>query len=167
MLNQSLFFLFPLITVLAGIGDLLTMKIPNRITMALLAGFCIAAPFAIGWNPSVLAGHLGAGLIMLVVGFAFFAFGWIGGGDAKFAAVAALWLGLPQLLAFVVFASVFGGILTIALMLFRYVPLPQAAERVVWIDRLHTLAEGIPYGLALAASALAVYPKSIWINLMG
>ncbi len=167
MLNQLLFFIFPLIAVLAGIGDMITMKISNRITLALLVGFCVAAPVTIGWAPSVLAGHLGAGLIMLVVGFALFAFGWVGGGDAKFAAVVALWLGLPQLLPFVLFASVFGGALTIGLMLFRYVPLPQVAARVDWIGRLHTLADGIPYGLALAASALVIYPESIWLTLLG
>jgi prepilin peptidase CpaA len=32
-----------------------------------------------------------------------------------------------------------------------------------WILRLHETDGGIPYGIALAAAALAVYPKTGWM----
>jgi Flp pilus assembly protein protease CpaA len=62
---------------------------------------------------------LAAGAVVLAIGFACFAFGWIGGGDAKFAAVIALWLGLGHVLEFLVTSAVFGGVLTIAILTFR------------------------------------------------
>ena len=42
--------------------------------------------------------HLGAGAAVLVVAFACFAMGWVGGGDAKVAAGVALWFGFDHLL---------------------------------------------------------------------
>ena len=41
--------------------------------------------------------------------------GWIGGGDAKLAAVTVLWLGLGHLADYLVYASLLGGALTIAI----------------------------------------------------
>ena len=43
-------------------------------------------------------------LAVLVVTFAFFARGWIGGGDAKLAAATALWLGFDQLMTYLIYA---------------------------------------------------------------
>ena len=63
--------------------------------------------------------HVGAAAAVLVVSFMFFARGWIGGGDAKLAAATALWLGFDQLLNYLIFASLFGGVLTLAIMRFR------------------------------------------------
>lgn len=166
MFLYVLFLVFPVIVVLAGIGDMMTMKISNRFFLALIAGFCLVAPFSIGWNPALIGEHLAAGAIMLVIAFALFAFGLIGGGDAKLAAGIALWLGLPQLLPFAVIASVFGGLLTIALLLFSTVPMPPVAMRLSWLGRLHSLKDGIPYGLALSAAALTLYPQTNWVNLI-
>ena len=58
--------------------------------------------------------HVGAAASVLVVTFMFFARGWIGGGDAKLAAATALWLGFDQLLDYLLYASLFGGVLTLA-----------------------------------------------------
>ena len=62
---------------------------------------------------------------MLVVAFVFFARGWIGGGDAKLAAATALWLGFDHLLAYLLYASLFGGLLTLVLLQVRTMPLPS------------------------------------------
>ena len=58
---------------------------------------------------ALIASHAGAGALVLVIAFACFAFGWIGGGDAKLAAAAALWFGFDHLLDYLVYASLFGG----------------------------------------------------------
>ena len=71
--------------------------------------------------------HAGAGCAVLVVAFGFFTRGWIGGGDAKLAAATALWLGFDHLLAYLVYASLFGGALTLLLLQFRTMPLPAHA----------------------------------------
>jgi len=36
--------------------------------------------------------------------------------------------------------------------------------RQAWIERLHGKDAGIPYGIALAAAALAVYPDTAWMT---
>jgi prepilin peptidase CpaA len=33
-----------------------------------------------------------------------------------------------------------------------------------WLARLHDRRVGVPYGIALAAAALAVYPNTIWMT---
>ena len=50
---------------------------------------------------------------------------------------------------------------------FRKLPLPDFLARQPWIMRLHETGGGIPYGIALAAAALAVYPKTGWMPAFG
>jgi len=57
-------------------------------------------------------------------------------------------------------ASVFGGALTIAVILLRQVPLPAMLARQGWIVRLHDARSGIPYGVALAAGAFFLLPST-------
>jgi prepilin peptidase CpaA len=108
--------------------------------------------------------HTGAGLAVLAITFSFFAFGWIGGGDAKLAAATALWLGFDHLLAYAIYASIFGGALTLVIIKFRVMPLPALLARQAWVRRLHETGAGVPYGIALAAAALVVYPQTPWMQ---
>jgi prepilin peptidase CpaA len=165
ILSYGAFLIFPLVMVYAGVSDLLSMTIPNRLSLLGIAAFIIAAPIA-GLGLGDIGLHLAAGAVVLVAGFAMFAFGWIGGGDAKIAAVAALWLGLSHTLEFLLLSSVFGGMLSIFILLARRRFLPVIAVRQQWIMRLHDPSTGVPYGLALGAAALAVYPKTIWLGLV-
>jgi prepilin peptidase CpaA len=112
---------------------------------------------------TVIAMHLGAAALVLVFAFIFFARGWIGGGDAKLAAATALWFGFGHLMDYLVYASLLGGALTLLLLQFRRWPLPQVLARQPWVSRLHEPQEGIPYGIALAAAALIVYPNTVWM----
>jgi prepilin peptidase CpaA len=107
--------------------------------------------------------HLAAAAVVLVIAFIFFAQGWIGGGDAKLVAATALWFGFDYLLDYLIYASLFGGALTLTLLQFRKLPLPAVLARQDWIVRLHETGAGVPYGIALAAAALAVYPKTGWM----
>jgi prepilin peptidase CpaA len=111
--------------------------------------------------------HFAAGAGVLVLGFTCFAFGWIGGGDAKLAAVLALFLGVDNVVEFVVLASVLGGVLTVALLGYRATVVPAFIIRQPWAQRLHDRQTGVPYGIALAAAALVVYPHTVWIGLLG
>jgi prepilin peptidase CpaA len=110
---------------------------------------------------------MGAGFAVLVVTFIFFARGWIGGGDAKLAAVTALWFGFDQLLSYALYASLLGGVLTLAMLRFRLVPLPKMLAGHEWAQRLHRLDGGVPYGIALAAAALMIYPDTPWMKALG
>jgi prepilin peptidase CpaA len=44
------------------------------------------------------------------------------------------------------------------------VPLPSLLLGQEWALRLHRRDAGIPYGLALAAGALLVYPQTVWFT---
>jgi prepilin peptidase CpaA len=155
--------LFPALMAFAACSDLLTMTISNRVSLALVAGFFVLA-FVIGMNPALIMSHLGAAAVVLVVAFVFFARGWIGGGDAKLTAATALWLGFDHLLTYLLYASLFGGLLTLVLLNVRTMPLPNLLSGQPWAVRLHHKDSGVPYGIALAAAALVVYPDTIWMK---
>ena len=155
--------LFPALMAFAASSDLFTMTISNRVTLILVAGFYVLALFT-GMNLNAVLWHTVAALAVLAVTFTFFAQGWIGGGDAKLAAATALWLGFDHLLAYALYASIFGGILTLAMIRFRLIPLPAALARQDWVQRLHKLDGGVPYGIALAPAALLIYPDTAWMQ---
>lgn len=157
---------FPLLMAFAAWSDLFTMTISNRVSLILLAGFFLLAAL-IGMPGAQLLSHIGAGALVLAITFTFFACGWIGGGDAKLAAVTALWLGFDPLMNYLVYASLFGGALTLLLLRFRALPLPQAVTGQEWVLRLHNAKSGVPYGIALAIAALAVYPSTVWMRPLG
>ena len=165
LIHVVLFALFPLALAYAATSDLLTLTIPNRLVLAIVVLFAALSPLAgVGWGDVAL--HFAAGAAVLVLGFACFAFGWIGGGDAKLAAAIALFLGIENALAFVALASVLGGALTLALLGFRQTVVPAAIIRQPWVQRLHSATTGVPYGIALAAAAALIYPQTIWAALL-
>jgi prepilin peptidase CpaA len=155
--------LFPALMAFAAASDLLTMTIPNRVSLALVAGF-VALSLASGMGATDMLSHVGAGAAVLAIAFTCFAMGWVGGGDAKVAAAASLWFGFAHLLNYLVYASLFGGALTLLLLQFRQWPLPHALASQGWLSRLHAKESGIPYGIALAIGALMIYPETEWIR---
>jgi prepilin peptidase CpaA len=163
ILDIARLLLFPALMAFAAASDLLTMTISNRVSLALAAGFLILALLS-GMGFHDILSHLGAGAGVLTVAFACFAMGWIGGGDAKLAAAAALWFGFGHLMNYLVYASLFGGVLTLLLLQFRQWPLPYALCGQTWLLRLHAKDSGIPYGIALAIGALMIYPQTDWIK---
>jgi prepilin peptidase CpaA len=102
--------------------------------------------------------HLLAGCTALVAGMLFFAFGWVGGGDAKLFATAALWLGWDALFEYALLAALLGGCLTLMLLLLRQMPLPPILTVQPWIARLADRRGGVPYGVAIALAALTIWP---------
>ena len=157
---------FPALMAFAASSDLITMTISNRVSLALIAGFFVLALMT-SMPLAEIGMHAAAAAAVLVVAFVFFARGWIGGGDAKLAAATALWFGFDQLLNYVIFASLFGGLLTLAILRFRLMPLPAILAGQEWAKRLHRMDTGIPYGIALALAALMIYPDTPWMKLLG
>jgi prepilin peptidase CpaA len=163
ILDTARLLLFPALMAFAAASDLFTMTISNRVSLALAAGFLVLALLS-GMSFHDILSHLGAGTVVLTVAFACFAMGWVGGGDAKVAAAAALWFGFAHLLDYLVYASLFGGALTLLLLQFRQWPLPYPFAGQAWLLKLHAKESGIPYGIALAIGALMVYPETEWIK---
>ena len=149
----------PLLLALAAGYDLASFTIPNFLNIAVIAVFPLFA-LAAGLTLPAVGLHLLAGFAGLALGFALFALGWIGGGDAKLFAGVSLWLGFADLAPYALVASVFGGFLTLALLMARQWPLPQNLARHAWIIRLHDAKSGIPYGVALAAGAFILLPNT-------
>jgi prepilin peptidase CpaA len=163
ILDIARLLLFPALMAFAAASDLFTMTISNRVSLALAAGFLFLALVS-GMGFYDILSHIAAGFTVLVVAFACFAMGWVGGGDAKVAAAAALWFGFGHLLSYLVYASFFGGALTLLLLQFRQWPLPYPLAGQAWLIKLHAKESGVPYGIALAIGALAVYPETEWIK---
>jgi prepilin peptidase CpaA len=139
------------------------MTISNRVSLALAAGFLVLA-VASGMGAQDILMHVGAGAAVLLVAFGCFAMGWVGGGDAKVAAAAALWFGFAHLMNYLLYASLFGGALTLLLLQFREWPLPVSFAGQRWLARLHAKENRVPYAIALAAGALMIYPETEWIK---
>jgi len=149
----------------AAVLDLTTMRIRNDLVLFLLAVYAALAPLAgIGWGEIGMSALVASGV--LAVMFGLFAMGWIGGGDAKLAAVAALWLGAGNVLPFVFWTALAGGVLTFLLLQFRTIPIPEAWLGIPWVARLHAATSGVPYGVAIAAGALAAFPETAWIRIL-
>jgi prepilin peptidase CpaA len=154
--------LFPAMMAFAASSDLFTMTIANRVSLILVAGFGLLA-LLVGMSTAEIISHAGAAAVVLAIVFAMFTRGWIGGGDAKLAAATVLWLGFAHLADYLVYASLIGGALTLAIIQFRTMPLPKLFVGREWAERLHRLDAGVPYGIALAAAALLVYPHTEWM----
>ena len=151
--------LFPLGMALAASSDLLTMKISNKLVLFLIAAFFIVA-IAVQLPLEVMGMHVLCALLVLAVGFTLFALGWIGGGDAKLAAATALWLGFGLAMPYVISSALLGGVLTLAILALRQLPLMPVLTRYGWLERLYNPKSGVPYGIALAIAGLLTYSSS-------
>ncbi len=162
MLQAVTLLFFPVLMAFAALSDLFTMTISNRISIALVAVF---VPFAylVGLSGQDILIHLVCGFGVLVLTFGMFAFGWIGGGDAKLAAATAVWIGWQHLGEYGIYSSFLGGLLTLLILTMRGMPIPVSALRYKWIARLHDQHTGVPYGIALAVAGLIIYPDTgVW-----
>jgi prepilin peptidase CpaA len=161
MLQYPILLVFPVAMVFAAAFDLLTMTIPNRISLALVASFVLVAPFSdLPWL--TLGIHVATGIAVLLFGFILFSRNWLGGGDAKLLAASGLWLGFDSLGEFMVGVALFGGLLSASILAFRvYLPV-NFVPPFYWLERLHGKGNGVPYGIAIAAAALFVYPQTRW-----
>jgi len=159
MLDSLVLIVFPVLMAYAAFSDLFTMTIANWISVVLVVAF-LALAALIGLPLQTILLHLACGLCVLAITFALFALGQIGGGDAKFAATTAVWLGFEHLAEYGLIASLIGGALTLGILAFRKLPLPAWARGRAWIDRLHDAKVGAPYGIALAITGILLYPES-------
>ncbi len=154
-----LLMIFPAAMAFAAATDLLTFRIPNAISITLVAAFIVIAPFS-GLTLTGFLAHVAAFILVLAVGIVLNAVGMFGGGDAKLLSVAALWIGFEHLLSYIFMVAICGGAIALLLIAFRRFALPAFALRHAWIEQLHSRKADMPYGLALAAAALWIFPST-------
>ena len=163
---------FPLLMIFAACMDLFTMRIPNPISVALVGGFlplafvCGLPIFSLELDSIAL--HYVCGLFVLMITFSLFAWGKIGGGDAKLAAASAIWIGWSSLADFIMLTALVGGALAVVILTARSVALPLYLLKQPWIARLHEPKGGVPYGVAFGIGGLLVYEQTpIWLRALG
>jgi prepilin peptidase CpaA len=166
-LQTAVLLVFPALVIVGAVTDLTSYRIPNSISLALALAFAAAAGVALasGMALSAVGLDLVVGAGALIVGIAMFALRWIGGGDAKLFASAALWLGWPALPTYLVMTALAGGGLALLLMFLRSSPVrPLVPAGPAWFVRLVEPGESVPYGVAIAIGALAAFPGSALVR---
>lgn len=137
----------------AAANDTLHMRIPNALILYLLGGFAVTVALSKpDWAD--FAASAAVGIAILAGGMILFARGWMGGGDVKLLAVTGLWLGPAATPALLLLTALAGGLLTLALVLYRTL----GGHRLVGgrIAALRDPMARVPYGIAIATAAIAV-----------
>ncbi|NMG40520.1 peptidase [Chelativorans sp. ZYF759] len=160
MLEALIFVVFPFCMVFAAISDMLSMTIANRVSVLLVATFAAVAPFT-GMDWTTYGWHFAAGFLVLVITFAMFALGGMGGGDAKLLSATAVWMGMSmELIQYVFYGALLGGMLTLFIVFYRGSPLSSITGTNIFLRHFADRKAGVPYGVALGVAGLMVFPST-------
>ena len=165
MFAYLLLSVFPAALLIAAANDIYEFKIPNWISIVLIAAYPLAG-YALGASYHVMMEGVLIGAAVLTIGFILFAVKIIGGGDAKLFAATAPWLGLGSLGIFLFNTALSGLILTMTIMMFRRLPLLPVCAHAPWLIRLHERKKDIPYAVAIAAGALLSFSQTPYFQLV-
>lgn len=150
---------------LALVSDAQSFRIPNRISLALVALYPVYVSAAI--QPVDWAGSIGLMVVTLAVGLAAFAVRVLGGGDVKLLGAGALWAGPEAAAEFFVLTALIGGAFALIFVTPYRINLAflcHAAGQTQMRDVL--LGNAIPYGIAIgAAGVLVITPRILNIPL--
>jgi prepilin peptidase CpaA len=140
----------------ASAFDLKVFRIPNAISLAVIALFLIKA--AAMTEIAVWPDHVIAFGLMIALGFLAFAFGLVGGGDAKLMMALALWFGMTALPSLLAITAIGGGLFALILVSLRYVAArfspAVAASGTTQSPRLLNRKAPVPYALPITVAAL-------------
>jgi len=153
-----IFGVYILLLCVAAAYDTWKFIIPNFITVGLIAlfvGTALYLPFEVDW-----LSHLGAGAAVFAAGAVLYAMNKLGGGDVKLLAAVAVWTGFDHLTNLLLYVALGGGVLAIGLMALRRLILglrvAGAGSDASTLPRVLLSGEAVPYGLAIAPSAILV-----------
>jgi prepilin peptidase CpaA len=157
--------IFPVSMAFAAANDLFTMKIPNRISLALVGGF-VAIAVVTRMPLETFGIHVACAFCVLALTFALFSMNYLGGGDAKLMAAGALWMGGAHIAEFLAYVTIFGGVLSVVILSYRRM-IPVSVSFPPWAQRLHLAGGPIPYGIAIAAGGLMLFPATeLFLSIM-
>ncbi len=156
--------LFPLLMIVAGAGDALSMRIPNWLTILIALTFFPMAFFT-AMPIGSFGFHLAIGIVLFGLGFLLFTFGIFGGGDAKLLAAAGLWLGWPGVVDFLVMTGLAGGLLALTVCAWSLLQMDRSLAGGPLFTRLAAIKPNVPYGYAFAIGAILAFPQSWWVQI--
>lgn len=154
--------LFPFCLIAAALNDIREFKIPNALSLILIAGFAFAAVI-IGMDLGTLGNHALTALVVLVVGFGLFCINTFGAGDVKILTAIALWLGWPAFLPCMIYVALMGGVLSVGIWLAQKAArmLPGLSLKIPPLARLAAAQKlKVPYGVAICAGTLLAFSDS-------
>lgn len=156
LFHLSIFSVFLFGASAIAVYDTATYRIPNLISVVLVAGFALGAmllPIEMD-----IASHLASALIVFGVGFVAYWFGLVGAGDVKSWAAVALWADLNTVATQALTIALFGGAIGVFLLVLRqllaWVCMQKSGGAVV-LPRLLRHGQPIPYGIAIGSGAIA------------
>jgi prepilin peptidase CpaA len=147
---------FGLLLIGAAWQDLRTMRIANRLSLAIVAAFAVwaVAGLILGrLSASQLGMALACGAAVFAAGALAFSVGAMGGGDVKLLAAASLFAGPARQLDFLTITAVAGGVLGLAILAGAPIGPVDASAQGTLRNRLRS---SLPYGPAIAAGGLWV-----------
>ncbi|HWA60444.1 MAG TPA: prepilin peptidase [Caulobacteraceae bacterium] len=133
-----------------AVSDVRRRLIPNRVVLAILA---LWLPFALANGFEGWLSALEAFALALALSMALWAGRIIGAGDSKLFAAAALYMGMGFLPAFALATALAGGCVALVSIASRG---PQKAFAMIMLRGQGDWGPGVPYGVAIAAGAVAV-----------
>ena len=151
---------FTFLVTYAVITDVKRLIIPNWVSVALVALFVAFLLF----DPKPLSPlqHAAVAALVVLLGFAVFAAGFMGGGDVKLIAAVALWTGPDMVLPFFLYMSLAGAALALVIIAGSlYLRWDGSGEPATGWSRLFPrwVRRGLtPYGFAIGVGALATVP---------
>jgi prepilin peptidase CpaA len=151
---------FTVLFLLAAISDARTYRLPNWISLALVALFVVAAaisgqPIASFWP------HLAVGVTVLAVGYGLYALTGMGAGDAKLGAAAAMWAGFSGLYAWAFALALAMSLLALALIVARRALPAGETPR----PKIFQKGAPVPLGVAISLAAIAAswqFDRVLW-----
>lgn len=158
----------PILLIIAAAGDVVSLRIPNWLTIATALLFFPMA-FLTGMPLMEFGTHILAGVILFGVGFIFFQFGLFGGGDAKLMAAAGLWFGTSQTLPFLLATALAGGALAFVVGLWSMLLLSWEIQGNGqglgdFGKKIREMKPNVPYGLAFAIGGILAFRETWWVT---
>jgi|SRR5579872_1419663 len=156
--------------VLATICDMTTRRIPNLLTIGLMV---IALGFSLAQGFDPFARSVGALSLVFILGTLAHARGWMGGGDVKLAAAVAAALGFPDTIAFMLYASLSGGVIALIVLALRHRGKVRTRLHVVLANLTLGIVPSIgpgsrkmPYAVAITCGFVLAYASRTFFPLL-
>ena len=149
--------------VLSALSDVRGLVIPNIYSVVVMGAFVVAYGalwvFGHGGVFQSLVSHILSALVVFLVTLIMFAMRGIGAADSKLATAYAFWVGMAGFLPFLLYMSLFGGVLGLtSLLLRKFKPFKSPSEG-SWAAQVQAGESKVPYGVAIVFGALVSFVK--------